>query len=317
VCGSGAGLVAGFGFARGFNRSLVQLSVPIRDAAGRLDEVVGPITFTASGDLQEMESVLRLIADRIGAIIDRLRKSEREVLRAEQLAAVGQMAAGMAHELRNPLTSMKILVQAAQGQAGGEGGARLGNRDLAVLEEEITRLEQLVRSFLQYARPPLPEKKILDLRSVVGEVTELAARRAARVGTQLAYEPPPEPARAEVDPDQFRQVVLNLLLNALDAQASGGAIRVELANGPDGWLSLRVEDTGCGLPAALGSRIFAPFVTTKATGLGLGLSICKRIVEEHGGEISGANRPEGGAVFTLRLPGARESVTPLAALGPR
>src|SRR5262249_29147356 len=113
TCGSGAGLVAGLGIARGISRSLVQLSVPIRAAAGQLDEVVGPITFAASWDLHELEGVLRVIADRIGAIIERLRQSEREVLRAEQLAAVGQMAAGMAHELRNPLTSMKILVQSA------------------------------------------------------------------------------------------------------------------------------------------------------------------------------------------------------------
>ena len=113
ICGCGAGLVAGIGLARSFNRRLVQLSVPIRDAAGQLDEVVGPITFAASADFRELESVLRLIAERIGAIIDRLRQSERQALQAEQLAAVGQMAAGMAHELGNPLTSMKILVQAA------------------------------------------------------------------------------------------------------------------------------------------------------------------------------------------------------------
>jgi signal transduction histidine kinase len=351
TCGAGAGLVAGFGFARGFSRSLVQLSVPIRDAAGQLDQIVGPITFDASGDLKELESVLRLIADRIGAIIERLRQSEREVLRAEQLAAVGQMAAGMAHELRNPLTSMKILVQAAlETEDGGhrtednepeslsssvlcplsseESGRGLSGRDLAVLEEEIRRLERLVQTFLQFARPPRLEKKTLDVRALVRESIDLMSARAAAGGHRIEFVPPPEPALAAVDADQFRQVLLNLFLNSFDAAGLNGVIRVEVETSPsplplspivgergrgegDGWLTLRVTDNGCGLPAELGGRIFAPFVTTKETGLGLGLSICKRIAEAHGGEIGGATRPEGGAVFTWRLPAA-ERIPPLS-----
>jgi two-component system sensor histidine kinase HydH len=96
--------------------------------------------------------------------------------------------------------------------------------------------------------------------------------------------------------------LLNLFLNSFDAAGLNGAIGVEVAADSESWLVLRVLDNGCGLPAELGTRIFAPFVTTKETGLGLGLSICKRIAEAHGGEITGATRPEGGAVFTLRLP---------------
>ncbi|SRR6266851_7844330 len=113
---------------------------------------------------------------------------------------------------------------------------------------------------------------------------------------------PDEPLRFLVDSGQFSQVLLNLLLNALDAQGYGGLVRVELGLDPDRRLRLEVSDSGCGLPRELGSRIFAPFVTTKATGLGLGLSICKRIAEAHGGSIGGVNRPEGGAVFTVHLP---------------
>jgi signal transduction histidine kinase len=313
ICGSGAGLIAGFGIARGVSRSLVQLSVPIRAAAGQLDEVVGPITFAASWDLHELEGVLSVIADRIGAIIERLRQSEREVLRAEQLAAVGQMAAGMAHELRNPLTSMKILVQAAQAREGNghpagetEPGALprpgLGRRDLAVLEEEITRLERLVQTFLHFTRPPEPEKRRVEVRTLVEQTVGLVHGRASQRGGRIECRFPAEPVWLAVDPGQVRQVLLNLLLNALDAVPPGGAVEVGVEAGPERWLTLRVTDTGCGLPAALGPRIFAPFVSTKETGLGLGLSICKRIVEAHGGAIEAANRPGGGAVFTVRLP---------------
>jgi signal transduction histidine kinase len=309
TCGSGAGLITGFGFARAFQRSLVQLSLPIRAAAGHLDEVVGPVTFAASADLHEMENVLRLIAERIGAIVERLRQSEREVLRAEQLAAVGQMAAGMAHELRNPLTSMKILVQAA---LAGErrdalaewSGIGLGGRDLIVLEEEITRLERLIQSFLHFAKPPQLEKQTLDVRPLVDQTVRLVADRAALCATRIEMALPADSVPAAVDVAQLRQVLLNLLLNALDATGSGGVVWVDLQTESDAWLRLRVSDNGCGLPATLGNRIFSPFITTKETGLGLGLSISKRIIEAHGGEILATDRPDGGAVITIRLPRA-------------
>jgi signal transduction histidine kinase len=296
----------GFGYARALSRSLVQLSVPIHAAAGQLDEVVGPITFRTGADLKELESVLRQIAERIGAMIERLRQSEREALRAEQLATLGQMAAAMAHELRNPLTAMKMLVQGAMaGEDWGLEPPGLSGRDLAVLEEEISRLEGLTQSFLDFARPPQLEKRTLDMRPLVEQTLRVVEERAAAAGTRIEFTAPAEPVLAAVDPGQLRQVLLNLLLNALEAVAGSGVIQVRVATEPDGWLSLRVSDTGGGLPAALGARIFAPFTTTKEMGLGLGLSICKRIAEAHGGEITAATRPEGGAAFTLRLPPLR------------
>jgi signal transduction histidine kinase len=302
VCGSGAGLVAGFGFTRALGRSLVQLSVPIRAVAGHLDEVVGPVTFTGN-DLPQLEGVLRQMAERIGAVVERLRQSEREALRAEQLAALGQMAAAMAHELRNPLTSMKFIVQGAQAGAGwGEEGPGLSDRDLRILEEEISRLERLIQAFFDFARPAAPHLRSLDLGELVEQTLGLVARRAQARQVRLEWAAPPAPVHATVDPGQFRQVLLNLLFNALDAVSPGGVIKVSLERNPEGGLTLRVADTGCGLPAALGPRIFAPFTTTKETGLGLGLSICKRIAEAHGGAISAENRPGGGAVFTLSLP---------------
>jgi signal transduction histidine kinase len=304
TCGSAAGLVAGFGFARGLSRSLIQLSVLVRDTAGRLEEGVGPITFSG-GDLGELENVLRLIADRVRAIVERLQQRERDFLLAEQMAAVGQLAAGMAHELRNPLTSMKLLVQGAQAGKGDAWHAtQLSSRDLGVLEEEITRLERLIQSFLDFARPPKPEARRMDLRPLVEQTAALLAGRAAAVSTRIELALPPEPAVVAVDPGQVRQVLLNLVLNALDA--GGGLIEVSLERDGDGWLALRVADRGCGLPAALGERIFDPFTTTKETGLGLGLSICRRIASAHGGTLAAADRAGGGAVITLRLPAASD-----------
>jgi signal transduction histidine kinase len=226
--------------------------------------------------------------------------------RAEQRATLGQMAAAMAHELRNPLTAMKMLVQGAlAGEDWGLDSPALSGRDLAVLEEEIGRLERLTQSFLDFARPPQLEKRTLDVRPLVEQTLRVVEARATAAQTRVEFEAPPGPVLAVIDPGQFRQVLLNLLLNALDAVAGPGVIRVSVASEAGGWLTLRVSDSGCGLPAALGGRIFAPFTTTKEMGLGLGLSICKRIAEAHGGEISGVTRPEGGATFTLRLPANR------------
>jgi signal transduction histidine kinase len=316
TCGSVAGLLAGFGIARGVSRSMVQLSVPIRDSLGKLNEVVGPITLSAGWGFEELEIELRRMADHIGTVVERLQQSQREVLHAEQLAAVGQLAAGVAHELRNPLMSMKILVQSAAEQGDSMS---LRGRDLAVLEEEISRLEHSIQTFLDFARPPLLEKRRFELRTVLEQTVELLSSRADQQGVRIECKLLKDSTALEADMGQIRQVLLNLLLNALDAVPEGGTIWVRVSSESRAsqarlsvgepsstrakeWLTIEVGDTGGGLPADLGARIFEPFVSAKETGTGLGLSICKRIVEAHGGEIDAANLAAGGAVFSVRLP---------------
>src|SRR6185437_17145998 len=209
----------------------------------------------------------------------------------------GQMAAGIAHELRNPLMPMKILVQAAAERSPSPG---LDERDLAVLEQEITRLERSIQLFLDFARPPRLEKRTFDIGEMLASLVNLLTPRAEQQGVRLEFRPPEQPISIQADVGQIRQVVLNLLLNALDATPHGGRVQLELSapksavegdGAKDHWVTLRVSDTGRGLPAGLGQRIFEPFVSTKETGLGLGLSISKRIVETHEGDIRAADRP--------------------------
>jgi signal transduction histidine kinase len=329
VCGPVAGLLAGYGVARAVSRSVVRLSVPVRDAAGKLSEAVGPVTVSSGQGLDELEAALHRVAGQVGAVVERLQRSQREALRAEQLAAVGQLAAGVAHELRNPLMSMKVLVQAAaeRGPAGG-----LVGRDLGVLEEEITRLEQLTTTFLDFARPPRPEKRVLDAGALLEGAADLVSSRAAQQDVRIDCELPEAPVWLEADAGQLRQVVLNLLLNALDALGEGGTVRLRLEApasdgagpeslpgraGPAPFLAIRVADTGPGLPEGLADEaIFEPFVSTKLTGVGLGLSVCRRIVEAHGGEITATDRPGGGAEFSVRLPCPRESPSLTAPAAP-
>lgn len=310
ICGAVAGALAGFGITRAITQSMVQLSVPVRDAAGKLSEVVGPMTLSTGWGFERLQEDLEGITQRVGTVVERLHQSQRDALRAEQLAAVGQLAAGLAHELRNPLMSMKLLVQAAA--TSNEEPKALQGRDLEVLNEEIERLEQMTQSLLDFARPPHIELRRFDLRVLLEEVVQLLTGRADLQSVRIECDLPSAPVIVEADIGQFRQVLLNLLLNALDALSEGGVVSVIVhsweqdlpseLSGADRCTTIRIADSGPGLPKQGDVRIFDPFVSTKETGTGLGLSICKRIVEAHRGTITAANQPRGGAVFTVRLP---------------
>jgi signal transduction histidine kinase len=295
ICGAGAGLAAGALFALSVRRSIVQIHVRLKDTAGQLNEVVGPITLTETGDLGGLDSALQRVTEPIGEVVRRLSQSQRDATRAEQLAVVGRMAAGVAHEVRNPLMAMKILVQAA----AERGDGKLGGRGLRVLEEEIVRLERLTRTFLEFARPPRPEKHPVRVQQAVSQTLELLRPRAAGQNVRFDLKMPARPIFVEADSGQLHQLLFNLMQNALEASPAGGVVEVEASDSRPGQVQLRVSDSGAGLPADLGERIFEPFVSTKEAGLGLGLSICRQVAVAHGGSVTAANRPGGGAAFTV------------------
>jgi signal transduction histidine kinase len=214
---------------------------------------------------------------------------------------VGQVAAGVAHELRNPLTSVKMLVQ-----TGLEGAPPTGlpPEDLAIIEHEVRRMEACIQTFLDFARPPSSERRQTDLLQVVRRAISLMEGRARRQQVTWDIDVPPCPVSTFIDPEQIHQVLVNLLLNALDALPHGGAITVQVLLPSDGERAVTVciHDTGAGIAPSIHERLFEPFVSGKETGLGLGLSICRRLIEAHGGVIQGHNVPEGGAAFTFTLP---------------
>lgn len=290
------GLLLGYAVAKSFRRSIFQLSVRMRDAAGRLNRELGSVQLEEETDLPDLHRQMQGVLDEIERVVEQLQQREREVLRSEQLAAVGQVAAGVAHELRNPLTSIKMLVQ-----TGLEGTPPAGTptEDLRIIESEVRRMEKTIRLFLDFARPPHSERRPSDLVEVVRKALALMEGRARRQKVTLEPVLPEAPVILNIDPDQIHQVVLNLLLNACDAVPQGGRVRVVvqvLGKGAE----VRVEDDGPGIAANIRERLFEPFVSSKDTGLGLGLSICKRLIEGHGGTIRGVNA-ERGAVFTFTL----------------
>ncbi len=308
------GLVLGYVVARSLRHSIYQLSVRIRDAAGRLNRELGSVTVEEESGLPDLHRQMQGVTEEIERVVRQLQQREREVLRAEQLAAVGQVAAGVAHELRNPLTSVKMLVQTG---LEGDKAAGLPPEDLTIIEHEIRRMEQCIRMFLDFARPPDSEPRRVDLNEVIGRALALMEGRTRRQNVAVAAHLSEQPVYLKVDPEQIHQVLVNLLLNALDAMPRGGEIQIGVAvkgnDAPEallasedgdraGLVEVYVRDTGPGIAPGIRERLFEPFVSSKETGLGLGLSICKRLIEAHGGSIRGENSPEGGAVFTLTLP---------------
>jgi signal transduction histidine kinase len=204
--------------------------------------------------------------------------------------------------VRNPLATIKVLVE---GALRARNASPLSREELTVMHGEIARLERIVQDYLDFARPPELNRSLGDLRDVVDQAAALLQTAARRQGVRLGVEQPSGPIWAKVDHDQLRAVLVNLLLNAIEAMPQGGPLRVALdATGRE--TKLTVTDTGSGIHPDILKRLFSPFVTSKPSGTGLGLCISKRIVESHGGRITAANRAEGGAVVTLTLPSGHE-----------
>ncbi|HVS34889.1 MAG TPA: ATP-binding protein [Gemmataceae bacterium] len=304
-----SGLALGYIMARSIYHSMYQLNVRIRDAAGRLSGETPPLLLGKPGDLPDLDGQMQGVIEEMERVVSRLQQRERDVLRREQLAAVGQVAAGVAHELRNPLTSVKMLVQ-----AGMEGSKPTGlaHDDLAIIEHEVLRMEACIQTFLDFARPPHAEPRRTDLLAVVRRAAALVEGRARRQKVRCVLNLPPGPIEMQIDANQIQQVLVNLLLNALDAMPQGGVIHAEArAPGRGADVEVEVRDDGPGVAPEVMKRLFEPFVSTKETGLGLGLSICRRLVEAHGGAIHGGNGSDGGAVFTFALPTTGELDSPL------
>jgi two-component system sensor histidine kinase PilS (NtrC family) len=242
------------------------------------------------------------LGERTGSVLvfqdlTELRRMEQQVRRADRLAALGEIAAGLAHEMRNPLASMSGSIGLL---TAGAGLPEKDRRLLKIVQREAERLELLLRDFLSYARPTEPRLRPLSLRELVEEVTTLLRPTLPPRGIALEVELGAD-ARVRADGGQLKQVLWNLLANAVDATPEGGRVRVALSrNGSEAVVA--IADTGAGISSEDLPRIFTPFFTTKERGTGLGLAIVHRIVEAHGGTIQVQSAPGEGSTFMLAMP---------------
>lgn len=307
TCGAIGGLMAGVAVARSVNRSIVELNIPVHAATGALNEVVGPLKISSNANLATIRESLDDMANRVGETVQRLQVSQQRIMRSEQMTAIGQLAAGLAHEIRNPLTAMRSLVQMAR-QSGG--AAALDDQDVEILRVEIERLNELVQTFLDFARPPKLARKRVDFSAIIQRTVQLTQSRIDRQGITIKLDLPAGGIELSADPQQLQQVMLNLVINAVESQPGGGQIEIQLRKLPSlestpeslPEVEVTVADRGSGIPPELLNRVFDPFFSTKDAGTGIGLAICQRIIEDHNGTLVAQNRPGGGAVFVIRLP---------------
>jgi signal transduction histidine kinase len=232
---------------------------------------------------------------------------EAEMERRERLSTLGNMAAAVAHEIRNPLNAVSMGLQRLQVEfQPAEGEEYRGLLDL--VQGEVRRLNAIVEDFLSLARPLALKPEPIAVPALLDEALLLVDGEARAAGITIESEVPGELPPLEADRDRIKQVLLNLVLNALQAMPAGGKLTLG-ARASGGAVTLSVTDSGSGIPPEVLPRLFEPYVTTKAKGLGLGLAIARRIVEAHGGRIEAENRPEGGSRFRVTLPlgGARDA----------
>lgn len=299
-----AGLLSGYATARGLTRRVAQLFVRVQAVQAHLDKDVGAMTVEGPHHLGELDARLEEVVGRVREVCQRLQEQERDLLRSEQLAAVGRLAAGVAHEVRNPLTGIKFLVEAA---LRPNNPATLTTEDLGLIRAEIVRMERTVQELLDHARTSPPVRRPHDGRELVSAAADAARSRAERKPVTVRVELPREPVPVAVDRDQVLSLLTNLLYNAIDATPPGGEVGVRAEPRPGGGLAVVVTDTGVGIDPAVADVLFTPFVTTKPTGTGLGLTVARRVARDHGGTLEAANGPAGGACFTLTLPAGADT----------
>jgi signal transduction histidine kinase len=251
--------------------------------------IAGSLVSRLTGTQRRLEST----AGELRSSLEHLRAAEERLIQEARLAAVGRLSAGLAHEIRNPLASIK---GSAEILADDFPTSHPKRRMLQVLNDEAVRLNDVLTRFLAFARPNPPEKGSIVAASEIEAVVTLMQSRPEAEGRGIVFIPAGGPAvRLHADAGQIRQVLINVVLNALQATPPGGRVQVTCErNGSE--VVCRVQDGGPGFAPEALANAFTPFFTTKDAGTGLGLALSHRIVEQHGGTIRLENVPGGGLV---------------------
>jgi signal transduction histidine kinase len=246
----------------------------------------------------------------VGRHIARLRAAEKRARAAERMAEIGSMTGGLAHEIKNPLSTIGLNAQlldegVAELPIAQEDKTRLSRR-VAALRREVDRLRGILTDFLQFAGQVRVEPLPADLNQVVSELADFFMPQAQQQGVRLRVDLAQGSMPAQLDVPHLKQAILNLMLNAVQAMARGGELilRTTRHQGPDRnvEVALHVIDTGPGIDSATAEKIFQPYFTTKSGGTGLGLPTARRLIEAHGGRLELHSEPGKGSDFTICLP---------------
>jgi signal transduction histidine kinase len=281
-----------------------------------LKQVLGPIRMLAaeagsapdgSPDASDEINTLRQRVHGLIEDVDRthtkLKVSHEHLVQSEKLALVGKLAAGVAHSIRNPLTSVKMRLFSLQRSLDMDD---MQKEDFEVISEEIRHIDNIVRNFLEFSRPPKLKVQKVSPSTAVDMALQLLRHRFETYGVDVRLERSEKLPDIMADPEQLKEVLVNILVNACEALGNGGLIvireEIGVSEGGRHSAAIRVIDNGPGIEATVQERLFEPFFSTKEEGTGLGLSIAMRIVEEHGGGLAVESREGRGSTFIITLP---------------
>ncbi len=264
--------------------------------------LVGLITGFLADRERKQKNELEKTATQLSKVYGELQESFEHLKRSDRLAAIGHLSAGLAHEIRNPLASIEgAAAILEQGKVNEEQRMEF----FSIIKKECQRLNRLLGNLLDFARPRLPKSEKLNVGRLIDSVIALTSHTATKNKIAIHKKFPAEGISWDCDSEQLKQVILNLVLNAIQAMPDGGEIILEAK--PRGKnLSIQVVDQGCGIKAEDMDRVFDPFFTTKETGTGLGLAVAFQIVNQWGGTLTPTKNRDRGMTFSIILPGQME-----------
>ncbi len=255
----------------------------------------------ANEELQASEEELRVTNEELQTSNEELRETQEQLIRSEKLAAIGQLAGGVGHELRNPLGAIKNAIYYVKGKVAK---SELGQKEPRVIEfldiadDEVNSSNKIINDLLGFSRVGKPAVSPARIKEVIDDaLSRLAIPENIEVVKKLDADLP----EVNIDTDQVRQVLVNMIMNAMQAMPEGGRLTISAREG-DKFLEVEISDTGCGIPKEAIGKIFDPLFTTRAKGIGLGLAVCKAIIDRHQGNIEVESEVGKGTTFTIRLP---------------
>jgi signal transduction histidine kinase len=301
VGGVAAGMFAGLTYGQqvvAIWRVTARISVVNQYVEVLLFCVVGAVAGLVADRERRQKKALQETAAQLSRVYGELQDNFERMKRAERLYALGQLSAGLAHEIRNPLASIEgataILLREPPSEARR-------TEFLGIIEKECRRLNKLLTNFLNFAKPAAPDFQKVAVEQVIDSVIALAEHTIRRHRIQLRKDVPQDLPPLECDPEQLKQLLLNLAINAIQAMPNGGEL-VLAARQHGRRVAIEVRDQGSGINEQDLERIFDPFFTTKETGTGLGLPVAHQIASRQGGVLSATRNPEKGMTFTLEMP---------------
>jgi two-component system sensor histidine kinase HydH len=257
------------------------------------------IGFLSLKDRRQREG-LEKMSQELARAYDQLQETFDQLRRADRLAALGQLSAGIAHEIRNPLGSIKGSIEILESEVSPENPKY---EFIRIIKEETTRLNSIVAEFLKFARPSKPSIEPTSLNDLIESTLVLFAKQEGPSKVEIRKHLASRLPLISVDPDQIRQVLLNIILNGVQAMPEGGILDVttRLEDEQD-RVSVEISDTGTGIEEESLDRVFDPFFTTKPQGTGLGLAISHQLIKNHAGGINVRKNPDRGVTFQIELP---------------